>query len=74
MKLTSMARFIAKMSAKLSVATLMTTALSACVIAPVAPRHVVAVEAAPVVVAPAPPVVVVRPAVRYYPYRHRYIY
>jgi hypothetical protein len=65
---------IARVIAKLSVAGWLGAALTACVIAPVAPRHVVAVEAAPVVVAPAPPVVVVRPAVRYYPYRHRYIY
>ncbi len=70
MKLMSIARSVAK----LSVAGLMMAGLTACVIAPVAPRHVVAVEPGPVVVAPAPPVVVVRPAVRYYPYRHRYIY
>jgi hypothetical protein len=65
---------IVRIVAKLSVAGSLTAALTACVIAPIAPRHVVAVEAAPVVIAPAPPVVVVRPGVRYYPYRHRYIY
>ena len=70
MQLMSIARSIAK----LGVAGLITAGLSACVIAPAAPRHVVAIEAAPVVIAPAPPVVVVRPAVRYYPYRHRYVY
>lgn len=72
MKLTPMARLIAKLSA----GALMTTALTACVIAP-ARYHAgypgpVVVEAAPVVVAPAPPVVVVRPAVPYGGYRHPY--
>jgi hypothetical protein len=63
--------FVAHVAAKLGIATSMVTALSGCVIAPLGPPHRVAVDAA-VVVAPAPPVVVVRPAVRYYPYRHRH--
>jgi hypothetical protein len=67
-------------AAKLSAVVLLASALTACIVAPVGhhPRAVVVsgpvVVDTPVVVAPAPPVVVVRPAVRrgYYPYHHRY--
>ncbi len=66
--------------AKLGAIAALAASLSACIVAPIGhhPRAVVVsgpvVVEAPVVVAPAPPVVVVRPAVRrgYYPYHHRY--
>lgn len=66
--------------AKLGAIVALAASLSACIVAPIGhhPRAVVVpgpvVVEAPVVVAPAPPVVVVRPAVRrgYYPYRYHY--
>jgi hypothetical protein len=74
-------RSITTMAAKLGTVALAATSLTACIVAPIAPRHAVvypapvAVAPAPVVVAPAP-VVVVRPAVRrgWYGHPHYYRY
>jgi hypothetical protein len=67
-------------AAKLGAVALVVATLSACVIAPLGHGHhgrgyggPVAVEVAPVVVAPPPPVVVMPPAPRYgYPRYYRY--
>jgi hypothetical protein len=71
---------VTSVAAKLGAVALVVASLSACVVAPVGYGHHgrgyggrVAVEVAPVVVAPPPPVVVMPPAPRYgYPRYYRY--
>ncbi len=80
MKVHSQLKSVTVVTTKLGAAALLATTLSACVVAPVGYGHHgrghggrVAVEVAPVVVAPPPAVVVVPPAPRHgYPRYYRY--
>jgi hypothetical protein len=76
----SQMKSVTSVAAKLGAVALLAVSLSACVVAPVGYGHYgrgysghVAVEVAPVVVAPPAPVVVMPPAPRYgYPRYYRY--